>query len=50
MLVLHTLNSHYRFTGGWLEVFLVKVIVHDVIDTHPDVLNSVRKTKRIPFV
>jgi hypothetical protein len=45
MLILHTLYSHYRLTGGWLEVFLVKVLVHDVIDTHPDILKRVRKAK-----
>ena len=50
MLVLHALYSHYRLTGRRLEVSLVEILIHDVIDTHPDVLNSVRKAKRIPFV
>ena len=49
MLVFHTLYSHYRLTGGRLEVFLIKVLVHDIIDTHADVLNRVRKAIRIPF-
>jgi hypothetical protein len=43
MLVLHALYSHYRLAGRRLEVSLVKVLVHDVIDTYPDVLNRLKR-------
>ena len=46
MLILQALYSNYGLTRRRLEVSLVEVLVHNVIDTHRDILSRVSYAKK----